>query len=334
MTGRRTARSPSARRLARLFFEPQNTMVISSALREAEWPGRWRWSPADRRQQQPQPAPAARTDRRASSWRQMPSTTALAEGGVDHQQDRAAVDQADAAACCGRPSRRSSGRASWPATNGSSSCSDDVAHAARRDAALGAQQQADQQRRQQDAQQVGGGRRGDGGRHVAAGDRGEARSSDWTVEGSSTGTASRPQRRRSAARRDAERPGPGEQREQHEGARPSTTRCSRQWRQRRPITASRDSRAPCRKNTSPMAILVAQPTTTAAWPRAGSERGQHDHAEISSEVGVDLQAGEERRLGAEARVTRRRPGTRAGGRRPRCGPRRSRGRAGGWGSRR
>ena len=34
--------------------------------------------------------------------------------------------------------------------------------------------------------------------------------------------------------------------------------------------ASRDSRAPCRKNTRPMAILVATSTTGAAAPRAGS----------------------------------------------------------------
>ncbi len=42
----------------------------------------------------------------------------------------------------------------------------------------------------------------------------------------------------------------------------------RQW-VRPPITASRDSRAPCRKNTRPMAILVAQSKTGAAAPLAG-----------------------------------------------------------------
>ncbi len=48
-----------------------------------------------------------------------------------------------------------------------------------------------------------------------------------------------------------------------------TVRCSRQW----PMpcsTASRDSLAPCRKNSSTMAALVMTPNTTAPGPRAGS----------------------------------------------------------------
>jgi hypothetical protein len=45
-------------------------------------------------------------------------------------------------------------------------------------------------------------------------------------------------------------------------------RCSRQW-VRPATTASRDSLAPCRKNSRAMAILTTQPTIVAASPRTG-----------------------------------------------------------------
>ncbi|MNO98659.1 hypothetical protein D3C76_904070 [compost metagenome] len=50
--------------------------------------------------------------------------------------------------------------------------------------------------------------------------------------------------------------------------RPNTSKCKRQW----PAPAmidSRDSFAPCRKNSSAIALLVNQPKPTATWPLAG-----------------------------------------------------------------
>src|SRR5690554_4908546 len=49
----------------------------------------------------------------------------------------------------------------------------------------------------------------------------------------------------------------------------NTSRCSRQWVAPAQI-ASRDSLAPCMKNSRPIARLVIQPKTTAVWPCTGS----------------------------------------------------------------
>ena len=81
----------------------------------------------------------------------------------------------------------------------------------------------------------------------------------------------------------------------------STTACSRQCRA--PASAACGaSRAPCRKNISAMAAVVASPASAMPTPCAGSSRGQRHHADDGGDVGVDVQPGEQRlhRIGLRA----------------------------------
>ena len=109
----------------------------------------------------------------------------------------------------------------------------------------------------------------------------------------------------------------------------STSRCSRQW-VRPPITASRDSRAPCRKNTTAMAALVTQPRVVATSPRAGATEARAATARIRTRYQSGL-----RRASSPGRAPlTRRPGRTAAAPPARCAPRRSRDPAGGSDSRR
>ena len=272
-------RTPAiGRPLARLFFEPQNTMVIASARSKPEPAADAGGGQQHRAQQRRVDQQQRRQLRRVHL---VPDAVrhALAERGIDHQQDRAAIDQAEQ-----RPVARGPGADPRPRKlaggERQQKLQHDVADAVRREPALGAQQQPGQQRRQHDAEQVGGGGGAQRRRHVAAGDRGEG---DRRLHGRGQHAQQQQRRSTAAGSADAGATARGGQAEQRGTAR----RCWRRPRRaaasaaRRPVPPAAPGGRLAGRTSARSRPWWRRRRATAPPPCAGSSVASADHAERS-----------------------------------------------------
>ncbi len=221
---------------------------------------------------------------------------ALAERGIDDQQDRAAIDQAKQLLlrCAHSPI---SGRASWPGGERQQQLDNDVAGAPDRESALRAQQQASEQRGQQHAEKVGQRGGAKRGRHVAAGDGGEGdRRLDCRRQHRKQDQPSPKRRRQKLWRHGArgQRQG-GKQQEgrgQDNDVQPPVARPG-QRRLRGQAGAMQEKQQRDRRGGD-----------VAGDDRAGSmhrqQRRQTHHADDSGDIGVDRQPGKQRLAGHTA----------------------------------